>query len=658
MLKLSKFKKISGDATHSVMQHEAGHTMRIEHKALSPKIRAQMVALPTHSEDKRQNKGNAKLQESKKVPNEAAMAKPMAEGGEVKDPRAEKWAAIQKGFNSMQAGGPPKKEGKPAYFGGGRVSAEPVEEPKKDELTPEQKAVREEIRKSFLKMFPDGKEHKAEGGIAGEQVQAKEQQQAPVTINIGTPPAPQAAAPQPMMTPMQPQESMPPGMTGATGVGPMPTPPGMTGVTGQAPEAPAPEEGPKGTSGIPGQIKVDAPLNTTEDLPPAQLPDQVEQSQAAPAQGGGMGGDPYGTEAYYGSLAKGIEEQKAGHRLAAETAAAQGAQEAQVLAKAQANQESLQNDYKTHYQELETERKHLADDIKSAHIDPNHYWNSKSTGGKVATLIGMFIGGLGQNDVPALIQQNIDRDIDAQKANLGKKENLLSANMKQFGNLRDAVAMTKVMQSDVIKTQLEKAAALAKGPMEKARALQGIGMIDTQNAQALSQIAMRRTLLNGAKTGQVPPEHVIRMVVPEGERAKAYSELQDAQNMVKARDKAMAVYDAVAKLQTAASRLGSPIQSKRQIDAMINSELPGISKMTAGRFTEQDAAMIEKVLRSSLFDDGSTVAKNRQHVFNMFQDKMSFPILKAYGLDPAAGSRYTSGGQSRIQESAPILNKR
>jgi len=53
------------------------------------------------------------------------------------------------------------------------------------------------------------------------------------------------------------------------------------------------------------------------------------------------------------------------------------------------------------------------------------------------------------------LNRQIDRDIDAQKATLGRKESLLSANMRQFGNLHDATQMTKVMQTDIVSNQLK-----------------------------------------------------------------------------------------------------------------------------------------------------------------------------------------------------------
>lgn len=71
------------------------------------------------------------------------------------------------------------------------------------------------------------------------------------------------------------------------------------------------------------------------------------------------------------------------------------------------------------------------DRINATKEDPNHYWNSKSTGGKIAAGIGIILGGLGQglamwgphgnkqatNVALDQIDKAIHDDIDAQKAN-------------------------------------------------------------------------------------------------------------------------------------------------------------------------------------------------------------------------------------------------
>ena len=46
-LPINKLKKVSSDATHTVLQHEDGHQVRVAHAPLSPKMRSQLAALPS-----------------------------------------------------------------------------------------------------------------------------------------------------------------------------------------------------------------------------------------------------------------------------------------------------------------------------------------------------------------------------------------------------------------------------------------------------------------------------------------------------------------------------------------------------------------------------------------------------------------------------------
>jgi hypothetical protein len=77
------FKKIKSDKDSTVMEHKDGHQLTIAHSRLSPKIRAQLAAIPMAEG------GNPKLEESKKEPhNNSKYAMPgiahgYAEGGAV-----------------------------------------------------------------------------------------------------------------------------------------------------------------------------------------------------------------------------------------------------------------------------------------------------------------------------------------------------------------------------------------------------------------------------------------------------------------------------------------------------------------------------------------------------------------------------------------------
>ena len=84
-------------------------------------------------------------------------------------------------------------------------------------------------------------------------------------------------------------------------------------------------------------------------------------------------------------------------------------------------------------------------DIEEANakgVDPHHWFANKSTGSKVAMAIGLMAGGFnqgihgGENPMMSLINNEISRDIDAQKDGLAGKERNLQNRISTYGMLR------------------------------------------------------------------------------------------------------------------------------------------------------------------------------------------------------------------------------
>lgn len=432
------------------------------------------------------------------------------------------------------------------------------------------------------------------------------------------------------------------------------------------------------SSAIPGLAglkpdRVEVPtdkIEYPEEAPPAMAPEvsnaRAPASPPTPPSGVNPQAtasgqvDPYGTNAYQDAYMKGLNSQMAGLAGEAKAAEAQGTAQAELLGKQQGIQAQQATEYQTHYKALEAERAALMKDIQDQHIDPNHFVNTQDGASKIATAIGLIASGIGggmshQSNLAAdFLHKQIENDIQAQKANLGQKENLLSANMRQFGNMRDAMDMTRVMQSDILANQLKMEAAKQAGPMAKANLLKAAGDLEMRSAPVLSQIAMKKTLLSGMTKGQVAPESVIRMVVPEHEQAGATKELKEAQAMYRMRDNALSAFDQISKINTPANRVGSPLQSRSQIHKIVGALVPTISKESAGRYTESDAKAIEDVLVSKAYDSDASRALGRRELDKLLSGKLNFPELKKWGIDLSNTGRYDMSGKPRIPEGKPV----
>ena len=364
--------------------------------------------------------------------------------------------------------------------------------------------------------------------------------------------------------------------------------------------------------------------------------------------------DPFGMEAYGNTFMKGVGEQKAGIQQQAAAEGAQGAQQLEAEKGMEQYLQKAQGDYQKNFQSLTNEYRAVMQDVQNQKINSNHYMESRTGLQKVMTLIGLAMGGM---QAQGLLEKFIQGDVEAQKANLGKSENLLSANLRQFGNLHDATQMTFAMQNGIYSTKLKQAAAQAMDPLAKARALQLAGQLDAQAAPVLQQLAMKKAAMGGLQ-GISDPSQKIRFgvmtgMIPQPEGEHLYKELGDAQNMVRARDNILSAFDKVGQLNTVTNRATSPLQSKSQIAAIKDPLVAALSKETAGRFTEQDAKFLDGLF-PSVTDNAKTVALKRAQIERLISEKMHFPRLQAFGVNPFGEQRYGQGGQKTIQLGPPV----
>lgn len=406
----------------------------------------------------------------------------------------------------------------------------------------------------------------------------------------------------------------------------------------------------------------------TQPLPPGAQQAVMNQApsmapdQATPEAPKGPS-DPYGTEAYYNAYSEGLNKQKEGIQGAANAESTLAKAQEPILQNQIEHQQAAAQSYQDHFNELDSERKAFQQDLNNQHIDPQHYLNSLGVGEKISKGIGLILGGMGgglmhqANPALEFMNKQISNDIEAQKSEMGKKENLLSANERQFGNLKDATQMTQLMQTDIVKNQLAQAAAKSNDPLVQARAKQAIGQLDMQAAPIMSQMAMRRAMLSGMQNGQMDPAMVIRNMVPEKQQAEAYKELKEANEQIKARDNVMSAFNDLNKTNTVGNRLSSPIQSKSQVNALRNLLSVELARAAAGRVNEYEFKAAQEQF-PAVGDDAETIQKKMNYLSKFIEAKMSHPILESYGINVGSvkpGGRFGSGGQKKIQLGAPVL---
>lgn len=263
----------------------------------------------------------------------------------------------------------------------------------------------------------------------------------------------------------------------------------------------------------------DALPNTVPDN--QQPNDSLGQNSPTDVQPSPSGQDDMGQGQYGNMLQQGYNNQLAGIKAGAKAQGDLGKQQADMYQQNIEAQQQAQRAYNDSFQQLSTERQNFISDIQENHINPDQYWDNHS---KLAAGIGMILAGFNPTNKPnaaiEYIQHQIDNNLKSQVENMGARKTLLESNLRQFGNIKDALDMTRLMNADIVHNSLLQAQAKAQSPMAKAAAQQAIGQLQQQYAPLQQQFAMRQAMMKMAGGDASPQavEHLLgymRIAAPE-----------------------------------------------------------------------------------------------------------------------------------------------
>ena len=541
-LDFSKFKKTGGDQHHTVLESPEGHSIKIAHKALSPKMREQLHKLQSVPSAASQSMPMQRM----------PMQQPMADGGDVEETNMSKLlGGIRKAFNGEDAPSKPAPQSDSASI----TRSAPAPQSSSAPTGSKRDQALGSIRDAF----------KAEGGMIKEYAE-------------GTPdveqPAQQPASPDLSQMSQQLQNMQPPTDQAAQ----------------QAPQQPA------DLSQMSQQVQAMQPPQQQQPAPPKDEFTKIGENAEKNA---------YETSTY--QLARAADAQKAADQ------------------------------YQDHIKNLNDDYQSFVDDVQQQHIDPNRYMANKSTLGKIGTVLSVALGGLGtinggRNVALDMLNRSIDQDIDAQKAELGKRENLLSANMRQYGNVRDAADMSRIMAQGITLQHLQALQAQATAPMAKMQAQAMATQLQNQINTGMQQLGMRRMLQSGNTNLEgMDPAQLVPSIVPEAHQKDVLHEISQAQNAAHNGDIMMQNFDKATQENTIAGRIGRAGFAPPSILTMRALALPMIHD-AEGRVNEFEQKTLND-LEPKPGDKESTIAAKKQALRAFLDQKASAPTAKSYGID-------------------------
>lgn len=516
-----------------------------------------------------------------------------------------------------------------------------LQHPKGHKITIAKPALSEKMR-SQLKELPI---HKAEGGAIEENPLYKMygQKEEPNAELISTGQPVNASS----LAPMEGMQEPPPVIPEEPGVlskiGNFLT--GGNSLINPAFKGSIPESNPKSAKelieeGRAGKLNPEPQAPTLKEAPSNYNLAGLPGFQNVSNSGSGMNPLFAATQAQSNAYLSGLGQRIAGEKAQANVIGQQAEAQANEINSQVAHQQQLAQNYQTHFNEMNQEMDHLRHDINTNQINPRQYLEDMSTGGKISTALGMLLSGLGgskENSVTTFLNQQIDRNINAQKANIDKKNNLLSALTQQQGNLHTATNMMQALYKNMYADKITEIANKFAGPQAQAKAQELAGQWKQEAAQVIGNAAQTKALMQmntgggGSQQQQQDPAILVRMLVPDHEKAKAYEEIKDQQNINRVNKDAMEAWDKIARLQTVASRLGSPLQSKSQINALWDPMVEQVAKNTTGRAVPLTVELLA-ALKPGLSNSAETLNVLRQKFWNTLNGERSTPVLDAYRI--------------------------
>lgn len=196
------------------------------------------------------------------------------------------------------------------------------------------------------------------------------------------------------------------------------------------------------------------------------------------------------------------------------------ADQAQMEATALAQQKAINetqdylNTYKSHIDGIRTETHNIAHDLANGHIDPDHYWNSKTTPQRLKSGIGILLSGLGagsagqENGAMKYLQSQINADIEGQKHMMNVKGNVLNSLLHQYGDEAQALQAFNVSKQQVLANEISKAASAQGNPRAEAIKQAALADIGERIAKDTQGLATARMLFNSQGANGADNSHL------------------------------------------------------------------------------------------------------------------------------------------------------
>lgn len=169
---------------------------------------------------------------------------------------------------------------------------------------------------------------------------------------------------------------------------------------------------------------------------------------------------------------------------------------------------ALQDSVQQNLQDFKKHRDDFAQYIADHPIDPKHYQENMGVGQKVATAIGLLLGGFqggfnktGVNPAAQWLNEQVNKDLEGQRARQDQQKTVLGANQELYHDEVLANNAARINMNDIYDRKIQQAAAQLGTPAAKAAADAKSAEYKLQNSQLLQNSAIRASAAEALKRG-------------------------------------------------------------------------------------------------------------------------------------------------------------
>ncbi len=341
-------------------------------------------------------------------------------------------------------------------------------------------------------------------------------------------------------------------------------------------------------------------------------------------------------------------------------------------------QKQMQDTYKLHADQLTTQNEQLYNAVASSKVDPNHFWNSKTTGGKIMATVGLLLGGIAGgangtniNQVQQQLNRYVEQDIEAQKNDQSNKMNLYKMGLERYRDAQSAQQFATLQSNALLQGTLQKIAAQTGAPQAQATAQQMIGQLGVQNAGIRSELAMKQAAFGAmnqpttpgvnrdklrllVQAGVIPKEDVPSTMKEYGDYTQLSNVLDHTDNVFNTATKNANYRQRISEAIPFGSHIPTFTDASKNYRAVTDDWLGNITKETEGRVTPTDVDLMRPSLPQP-GDSPETATIKINNIKDQIREKYKFPNLETNHLlspnDPVATSSATR--KKRFSESKP-----